>query len=250
MLTEYRLSSDSMNGIFFNTFNRKEQSMIPKLLLVDDEAAISNLIRLHFQTEGYLVYTASDAGEASQMLAQSPDLILLDINMPEVDGLEFCKKVRNHIDCPIIFLTSRITEQDKIIGLRAGGDDYITKPFSLDELTARVEAHLRRENRTRHNGNTRMFGDLFIDYVGRRVCCNDQVIPFSKKEFDIIEFLSLNAGQVFDRERIYERLWGYDAEGSSDILKEHIRRIRTKLAAATSKNYIETVWGCGYKWVS
>ena len=95
-----------------------------------------------------------------------------------------------------------------------------------------------------------MFGELFIDYVGRCVYCNEQLISFSKKEFDIIEFLSLNAGQVFDRERIYERLWGYDAEGSSDILKEHIRRIRTKLAKVTSKNYIETVWGCGYKWVS
>ena len=94
--------------------------MKPKLLLVDDEVAISNLIKLHFQTEGYLVYTASDAEEAAQMLSHAPDLILLDINMPEVDGLEFCKKVRNHIDCPIIFLTSRITEQDKIIGLRAG----------------------------------------------------------------------------------------------------------------------------------
>ena len=194
---------------------------MPKLLLVDDEKAICNLIKLHFQTEGYLVYTACDAEEAAKMLAHAPDLILLDINMPEVDGLEFCKKVRNHIDCPIIFLTSRITEQDKIIGLRAGGDDYITKPFSLDELTARVEAHLRRENRTRH---------------------------ISKKEFDIIEFLSLNPGQVFDRERIYERLWGYDAEGNSDILKEYIRRIRTKLAKVSSKNHIETVWGCGYKW--
>ena len=224
--------------------------MTPKILLVDDEAAICNLIKLHFQTEGYLVYTASDAEEAAQMLAHAPDLILLDINMPEVDGLEFCKKIRNHIDCPIIFLTSRITEQDKIIGLRAGGDDYITKPFSLDELTARVEAHLRRESRTRHSSNTRMFGDLFIDYVGRCVYCNEQIVLLSKKEFDIIEFLSLNAGQVFDRERIYERLWGYDAEGSSDILKEHIRRIRTKLAKATNKNYIETVWGCGYKWTN
>jgi DNA-binding response OmpR family regulator len=146
-------------------------------------------------------------------------------------------------------LTSRVTEQDKIVGLQAGGDDYITKPFSLDELTARVEAHLRRENRTRHS-NMRVYGDLFIDYAGRCVYCNEQMIPFSKKEFDIIEFLSTNAGQVFDREKIYERLWGYDAEGNSDILKEHIRRIRTKLARATKKNYIETVWGCGYKWIS
>lgn len=224
--------------------------MTPKLLVVDDEDSICSLVKLHFQTEGYLVYTASDAEEAGQMLSHAPDLILLDINMPEVDGLEFCQKIRSLIDCPILFLTSRVTEQDKIIGLQAGGDDYITKPFSLDELTARVEAHLRRENRTRRGGSTRMFGDLFIDYGGRCVYCNDQVIPFSKKEFDIIEFLSLNAGQVFDRERIYERLWGYDAEGSSDILKEHIRRIRAKLTKAAGKNYIETVWGCGYKWTN
>jgi DNA-binding response OmpR family regulator len=223
--------------------------MNPKILLVDDEESICNMLKLHFQTEGYLVYTALDSDEAVKALSNNPDLILLDINMPDVDGLEFCKRIRNHMDCPIIFLTSRVTEQDKIVGLQAGGDDYITKPFSLDELTARVDAHLRRENRTRHS-NMRVYGDLFIDYAGRCVYCNEQMIPFSKKEFDIIEFLSTNAGQVFDREKIYERLWGYDAEGNSDILKEHIRRIRTKLARATKKNYIETVWGCGYKWIS
>lgn len=223
--------------------------MAAKLLLVDDEEEICDLIKLHFRTEGYLVYTASDAEAAAHMLSHSPDLILLDINMPEVDGLEFCKRVRGRIDCPVIFLTSRVTEQDRIIGLRSGGDDYITKPFSLEELTARVEAHLRRERRPRHGGSARMFGDLFIGYGGRCVYCGEQSIPFSKKEFDIIEFLSRSAGQVFDRERIYERIWGCDAEGSSDILKEHIRRIRAKLAKVTSKNYIETVWGCGYKWV-
>lgn len=224
--------------------------MPSKILVVDDEDSICNMVKLHLQTEGYLVYAASDSEEAAAALSNQPDLILLDINMPEVDGLELCRKIRNHVDCPIVFLTSRVTEQDKIIGFRAGGDDYITKPFSLAELTARVEAHLRRENRARHSGNTRMFGSLFIDYVGRCVYYSEQLIPFSKKEFDIIEFLSLNAGQVFDRERIYERLWGYDAEGSSDILKEHIRRIRLKLAQVTDKNYIETVWGCGYKWIS
>lgn len=224
--------------------------MPSKILVVDDEDSICNMVKLHLQTEGYLVYAASDSEEAAAALSNQPDLILLDINMPEVDGLELCRKIRNHVDCPIVFLTSRVTEQDKIIGFRAGGDDYITKPFSLAELTARVEAHLRRENRARHSGNTRMFGSLFIDYVGRCVYYSEQLIPFSKKEFDIIEFLSLNAGQVFDRERIYERLWGYDAEGNSDILKEHIRRIRLKLAQVTDKNYIETVWGCGYKWIS
>lgn len=223
--------------------------MTSKILLVDDEESICNMVKLHFQTEGYLVYTAIDSDEAVKALSNKPDLILLDINIPEVDGLEFCKKIRNYIDCPIIFLTSRITEQDKIVGLQAGGDDYITKPFSLAELTARVEAHLRRESRVRRS-DIKMCGELFIDYTGRCVYCNEQVIPFSKKEFDIIEFLSIHAGQVFDREKIYERIWGYDAEGSSDILKEHIRRIRLKLAQVTDMNYIETVWGCGYKWVN
>ena len=223
--------------------------MTPKILLVDDEESICNMIKLHFQTEGYLVYTAFDSEEAVRALSNRPDLILLDINMPEVSGLELCKKIRNYIDCPILFLTSRVTEQDKIVGLQVGGDDYITKPFSLAELTARVEAHLRRESRVRRSA-VKMCGELFIDYPGRCVYCNEQVVPFSKKEFDIIAFLSINAGQVFDREKIYERLWGYDAEGSSDILKEHIRRIRLKLAQVTDKNYIETVWGCGYKWVN
>ena len=219
--------------------------MTPKILLVDDEESICNMIKLHFQTEGYLVYTAFDSEEAVRALSNRPDLILLDINMPEVSGLELCKKIRNYIDCPILFLTSRVTEQDKIVGLQVGGDDYITKPFSLAELTARVEAHLRRESRVRRSA-VKMCGELFIDYPGRCVYCNEQVVPFSKKEFDIIAFLSINAGQVFDREKIYERIWGYDAEGSSDILKEHIRRIRLKLAQVTDKNYIETVWGCGY----
>lgn len=223
--------------------------MTSKILLVDDEESICNMVKLHLQTEGYLVYTALDSDEAVKALGDKPDLILLDINMPGASGLDFCKKIRNYIDCPILFLTSRITEQDKIVGLQAGGDDYITKPFSLAELTARVEAHLRRENRVRRS-DIKMCGELFIDYEGRCVYCKEQVVPFSKKEFDILEFLSVHAGQVFDREKIYERIWGYDAEGSSDILKEHIRRIRLKLAQVTDKNYIETVWGCGYKWVN
>lgn len=218
-----------------------------KLLVADDEDAICRMLKIHFETEGYIVYTAKDSEEAEKQLVHNPDLILLDINMPGADGLELCKKIRGHVGCPILFLTSRITEQDKIFGLQAGGDDYITKPFSIAELTARVEAHLRREGRGRHS-NVKIFGELVIDYNERCAYVREKEIPFSKKEFDIIEFLSLHAGQVFDRERIYERLWGYDAEGSSDVLKEHIRRIRTKLSEASGRNYIDTVWGVGYRW--
>lgn len=219
-----------------------------KLLVIDDEWSICNLIKLHFETEGYLVYTATTVQEGKKLLSNQPDLILLDINMPDKNGMDFCRENRQYITCPILFLTSRVTEQDKILGLQAGGDDYITKPFSMAELTARVEAHLRREKRIGHK-NVKMYGNLVVDYNERCVYFSNRPIPFSKKEFDIIEFLSLNEGQVFTREMIYERIWGYLAEGNSDVLKEHIRRIRGKFQEAAGCNYIDTIWGVGYKWI-
>ena len=218
-----------------------------KLLIIDDEWAICNLIKLHFETEGYLVYAASNIQDGKKLLSSNPNLILLDINLPDESGIKFCREIRQYIDCPILFLTSKVTEQDKILGLQAGGDDYITKPFSIAELTARVEAHLRREKRSRHR-NVKMYGDLVIDYNERCVYFSGDYISFSKKEFDIIEFLSLNEGQVFTRELLYERIWGYLAEGNSDVLKEHIRKIRNKFHTVTGCKYIETVWGVGYKW--
>lgn len=164
-----------------------------KLLIIDDERTICNLIKLHFETEGYLVYTAFDVQEGKKMLANKPDLILLDINMPDENGIDFCRGIREYIDCPILFLTSKVTEQDKVLGLQAGGDDYITKPFSIAELTARVEAHLRREKRNGHR-NVKIYGNLAIDYNERSVYYSGDLISFSKREFDIIEFLSLNEG--------------------------------------------------------
>ena len=128
-------------------------------------------------------------------------------------------------------------------------DDYIVKPFSLVELEARVQAHLRREERHQTNTKVKFSGELLIDYSERTVYIQNQPIGLVKKEFDIVELLSQNAGQVFDKERIYERVWGYDSEGDSSVVAEHIRRIRTKIAAYTNKSYIETVWGCGYKWI-
>ncbi len=169
--------------------------------------------------------------------------------MPGTDGLEFCKDIRNHVSCPILFVTARITEQDKIIGLQFGGDDYITKPFSLKELSARVAAHLRRDERTRRSSASVLTsGKLLVNLSQRRIFYRDTEIEVSKKEFDLIEFLLTNAGQVFDREQIYEKIWGYDAEGSADVIKEHIRKIRAKLHKATGEEYIETVWGVGYRW--
>ncbi len=220
-----------------------------KILVVDDEADIINLLKDYFELNGYQVLTAVDGQQALKHVEKQPDIILLDINMPGLDGLEVCSQIRGFVSCPILFLTARVEDVDKINGFCAGGDDYIVKPFSIDELGARVAAHLRRESRQRVSSKTKFTGGLVIDYTARTVSCHDVPIQFAKKEFDIIELLSVNSGQVFDKERIYERVWGWDSEGDSSVVAEHIRRIRAKLAAAGNKTYIETVWGVGYKWV-
>ena len=201
-----------------------------------------------FEMAGYQVFTAYDGNEAIQKAALQPDIILLDINMPGIDGLTVCQRIREHISCPILFLTARIETSDKIKGFGAGADDYIVKPFDLDELGARVAAHLRRENRKQEQTVLRFFTDMTIDYTKREVTISGASVALSKKEFDIVELLSVNAGQVFDRERIYDAVWGIEGDGSSDTIMEHIRKIRAKLAALSMHSYIETVWGVGYKW--
>lgn len=219
-----------------------------KILIIDDEEMILSMLKTCLQAEDFLVYTADSAKKALELLSAAPDLILLDINMPGMDGLEFCRHVREHISCPILFLTARVTERDVVTGLSAGGDDYITKPFRMEELLARIRAHLRREERKTRSADLKFDEELLIDYNARTVFWGGQELDFSKKEFEIIGLLSRNAGMVLDRETIYERLWGYDGEGDSIVVKEHVRRIRNKLAEHTEKNYIETVWGVGYRW--
>lgn len=218
-----------------------------KILIIDDEEMILSMMEKCLGEE-FSVYTAENAKKALELLNVIPDIILLDINMPEMDGLELCQLIRGHISCPIIFLTARVTERDVIKGLSVGGDDYITKPFRMDELLARISAHLRREERKGTAENLRFDEELIIDYNSRTVFYGKEELDFSNKEFEIIRFLSQNAGMVFDRETIYEKLWGYNGEGDSIVVKEHIRKIRNKLSVYTDKNYIETVWGVGYKW--
>lgn len=218
-----------------------------KILIIDDEEMILSMMKKCLG-EQFFVYTAENAKKALELLNVIPDIILLDINMPEMDGLELCQFIRGHISCPILFLTARVTKGDLIKGLSVGGDDYITKPFSMDELLARISAHLRREERKGSAENLRFDKELIIDYNSRTVFYGKEQLDFSNKEFEIIRFLSQNVGMVFDRETIYEKLWGYDREGDSIVVKEHIRKIRNKLSVYTDKNYIETVWGVGYKW--
>ena len=220
------------------------------VLIVDDEQSILDMLKLQFELEGYRVYVASNAAEALKQLSHTPDIILLDINMAGTNGLDLCVSIREYVACPILFLTARISEQDKINGLMAGGDDYITKPFSMNELLARVSAHLRREERSHHKTRGKFSEELVIDYGKRSVYIKGNLIELSNKEFEIIQLLSRNAGQVFDKEKIYESIWGIDGIGDSIVIKEHIRKTRLKFAQYTEKAYISTVWGVGYKWVN
>ena len=214
-------------------------------MIIDDEQMILDMLCDQFELENYRVITAKNSEEALHKLAQQPDIILLDINMPGMNGLDLCRAIRNHVTCPILFLTARIEEADRVAGLQAGGDDYIMKPFSLAELTARVEAHLRRESRIQQKISVRVFDDIMVDYAARAILRKDKIIELSKVEFDIVELLSLHPGQVFSREVIYERVRGFEGNADNAVVKEHIRRIRNKIGT----QYIETVWGCGYKWI-
>ena len=161
-----------------------------KLLIVDDESGIVDMMSAYFAPR-YTVLAASSGTEALQKVSAGPDLILLDINMPDLDGLTVCRKIREYICCPILFLTARIESADQIEGFRAGADDYIVKPFDLDELGARVEAHLRREKRHQRSTAVRFFGELVIDYAARTVVADGEPILLSRREFDIVELLSV-----------------------------------------------------------
>lgn len=219
-----------------------------KILIIDDEADLRKLLIDYFELNGYFVMTASNGHEALRQIENLPDLVLLDINMPELDGLELCRRIRDFVSCPILFLTARVEDADKIMGFKAGGDDYISKPFSIHELGARVEAHLRREIRGQNKTLIKFSEDIAVDYAERALYIRGVRIPLAKKEFDIIELLSMHPGMVFDKERIFEKVWGFDNEGDSNVIAEHIRRIRYKMKEHGCDNRIETVWGVGYKW--
>ena len=150
--------------------------------------------------------------------------------------------------CPVLFLTARVDEQDVVNGLSSGGDDYILKPFSLKELDARITAHLKQETRRREKTECCFWGELSIDYKAKAVQIHTDDLELTKLEYKIIEFLSMNPGMVFDKDRIYEKVCGYDAEGDSRVITELIRRIRKKFRQYTENEYIETIWGMGYRW--
>ncbi|AIQ68133.1 response regulator transcription factor [Paenibacillus graminis] len=225
-----------------------------RILIIDDEVALVLLLTDELQSKGHEVLAAYDGNEGVRLAASEPDLVILDIMMPGMNGFEVCRSIRDRVSCPIIFLSARQSEADRVRGLTLGGDDYVIKPFGLRELLARIEANLRREERSRQKPQQQSrlrFGKLELSLKERLVSVAGEPVALTRREYEITELLALHGGQVFSREHIYEKVWGYDAEGDASTVVEHVKKIRAKLAAADpSGDYISTVWGIGYKWTN
>lgn len=216
-----------------------------KILAIDDEVDILILIKNVLFKDNHLVTTMNKVKDNEINDFIGYDLILLDVMMPDIDGFTLCEKIRDIVDCPILFITAKTMENDITYGLGIGGDDYITKPFGMAELRARVNAHLRREHREKHN--IFMASGVAFSLSGKEVKVDNEKVPLTKSEYAICEYLARNSGQVFSKERIYEGVFGYDGESDSSCIAEHIKNIRAKLAKFNVAT-IETVWGIGYKW--
>ncbi len=223
------------------------------VLVVEDEATLASSLSYNLRKNGFEVTSEADGVAGLQAARRErPDLIILDLMLPKMDGLEVCRRVRAESDVPILMLTAKDEETDKVVGLELGADDYLTKPFSMRELIARVKALLRRpRGRTGSEDNGRMVaGALELDARGRVVRRAGTPVPLKPKEFDLLSFLSRNAGQVFTREQILEQVWGYDFFGGSRTVDVHIRWLREKLEIVPARpDHLLTVRGVGYKFV-
>jgi DNA-binding response OmpR family regulator len=222
-----------------------------EILIVDDEAGITRLVSMYLEREGYQTASARTGAEALEIVeANSPSLVILDIMLPDVDGWEVCKEIRRKSDVPIIMLTAREEDEDKIIGLEMGADDYVTKPFVPRELVARVKAILRRTRAAPAEDDKAKldFGLLTIETAKREVRLEGEVITLRAKEYDLLVELARRPGVVFTREKLLQDVWGYDFFGDSGTIDVHVRRLRAKLNDDSSNpRFIETVWGVGYR---
>ncbi|KAJ53186.1 DNA-binding response OmpR family regulator [Clostridium tetanomorphum] len=218
---------------------------MPKLLVVDDDLDMLVLVRAALEKDGHQVDTEADSTTVQPDRCQLYDLLLLDVMMPGEDGFSLCNRIRAEVDCPILFLTAKAEDAALVQGLGLGADDYIKKPFSIAELRARVNAHLRRE--VRQPTRTLNRGGVRFDMQAKVAIAGEHTLPFTKGEYAICEHLALHAGQVFTKEQLYEAVFGFNAEGDSSAIAEHIKNIRVKLKA-DGLSPIETVWGVGYKW--
>jgi DNA-binding response OmpR family regulator len=220
------------------------------ILIVEDEQAIAEAVRARLDSEGYDVRVAFDGPEALEAVAQkTPDLVVLDLMLPGMDGLEVCQEIQKREWVPVLMLTARTDEADKVAGFAVGADDYLTKPFSMRELTARVRAILRRMERIRGLSATEPVArfDLIVDAARRRVLRGEHEIPLTPLEFEILLTLSRNPGVVFSRDQLMDRVWGYRDYAGGRVVDSHVARIRRKLGdEAAEPRYIRTVHGVGY----
>ena len=217
-----------------------------RLLVIDDEKAILDLVKNSLEKDGHIVTVCESVADVTINALKNYDLILLDIMMPDVDGFMFCKKIRGIVDCPILFLTAKVMETDIIYGLGIGADDYITKPFRIGELRARVTAHLRRERREHHN-TLGFEQEIKFDLSSKELFMKGKKVDLTKSEYEICEYLARNRGQVFTKEQIYEAVFGFDGNSDNSTIATHIKNIRSKLAGY-GVTPINTVWGVGYRW--
>jgi len=220
-----------------------------KILVVDDEDLLVKGIRFNLQHDGYEVITGSNGLEAlQQMQTQKPDLVILDIMMPEMDGLTACSKIREFSNVPIILLTAKADDMDKLMGFDYGADDYLTKPFNILELKARVKALLRRSGaRPKSEANMLTVGSISLDLDARNAYRGGQLADLTAKEFDVIEFLMRNPNRVYSREMLLDTIWAYEYRSDIRTVDVHIRRLRENLAQTPAQpEYIMTKWGVGY----
>ena len=221
-----------------------------KILVVDDEALLVKGIRFNLKSDGYEVITGSNGQEAVELTkSESPDLVVLDVMMPVMDGLTACGKIREFSDVPIILLTAKADDMDKLIGFDHGADDYLTKPFNILELKARIRAMLRRTggNEKKEAGNRLVGGNIALDLDARNAYKGSELVVLTAKEFDVIEFLMRNAGRVYSREALLDTIWAYEYRSDIRTVDVHIRRLREKLEENPAEpRHILTKWGVGY----
>ena len=221
-----------------------------KVLIVDDEKLLVKGIRYNFEQDGFTIVAAYDGEEALKMANdKSIDLIILDLMLPKIDGLTVCQKIREFSNVPIIMLTAKTEDMDKILGLEYGADDYLTKPFNILELKARVKAVLRRvtPNDANREKSVTTIGSVKLDYNLRRLEIEGRIIDLTSKEFDLMDLFITNAGKVYSRENLLDIVWGYEYPGDVRTVDVHVRRLREKVEPNPAEpKYIHTKWGVGY----
>ena len=225
--------------------------MANRILVVDDEPTVTEVVERYLVREGYEVASAADGADGLRLAREwAPNLIVLDLMLPSIDGLEVCRQLRRETQVPIIILTARGEETDRVVGLEMGADDYLVKPFSPRELVARVKAVLRRVDSApiQISGDAIRIGGMIIDPQGRRVTVGGDEVNLTAKEFDLLRFLAVNHGQVFTRSQLMDQVWDFTFAADSSTVTVHIRRLREKVEANPERpRFIKTVWGVGYK---